>query len=287
MKHIGTLRIETRRLILRRFTVADAQAMYDNWASDPEVTKFLTWPTHSSVEITKMVLSDWVAGYEKPDFYQWAIEFKEIGQPIGSISVVSHNDRAELVHIGYCIGRNWWHKGIMSEALQAVMDFLFDQVGANRIESRHDPRNPHSGAVMRKCGMKYEGTLRQSDWNNQGICDASWYALTASERNAPMVFHKLVRDKIPEFIAAQGERANIRVLEEEEYARCLERKLDEEVEEYHRAQNLEELADILEVVLALSEDLGYTHEELVKAYQEKHEKRGGFDNRFFLVSKEG
>lgn len=62
------------------------------------------------------------------------------------------------------------------------MDFFFDIVGVNRMESRHDPRNANSGAVMRKCGMRYEGTLRQSDWNNQGICDASWYALLAEER---------------------------------------------------------------------------------------------------------
>lgn len=63
------------------------------------------------------------------------------------------------------------------------MDYMFDEVGVNRVESRHDPRNPNSGAVMRKCGMKFEGTLRQSDWNNQGICDASWYGLVAEERD--------------------------------------------------------------------------------------------------------
>ena len=70
----------------------------------------------------------------------------------------------------------------MTEALQAVMDFLFEEVGVNRIESRHDPRNPGSGKVMDKCGMQYEGLLRQSDWNNQGICDAVWYGLLRSER---------------------------------------------------------------------------------------------------------
>ena len=182
MKHLGTKTIETPRLVLRRFCLEDARPMYDNWASDPEVTKFLTWPAHSGVDISKMVLADWVAGYEREDSYQWAIELKSIGQPIGSISVVSHNDRAELAHIGYCIGRQWWGQGIMTETLQSVMDFLFDEVGVNRIESRHDPRNPGSGAVMRKCGMRFEGTLRQSDWNNQGICDDCWYALLAEER---------------------------------------------------------------------------------------------------------
>jgi ribosomal-protein-alanine N-acetyltransferase len=111
MKHIGTKKLETTRLILRRFTMADAEPMYRNWTSDPEVTKYLTWPAHGSVDISRMVLSDWVAGYEKDDFYQWAIVLKETGEPVGSISAVSLNDKAELAHIGYCIGRNWWHRG--------------------------------------------------------------------------------------------------------------------------------------------------------------------------------
>ena len=71
---------------------------------------------------------------------------------------------------------------VTSEALKMVMDYLFDVVNVNRIESRHDPRNPNSGKVMQKCGMKYEGTLRSADKNNQGICDISYYALLKSER---------------------------------------------------------------------------------------------------------
>lgn len=182
MKHLGTKTIETARLELRKFTLDDASAMFGNWASDPEVTKYLTWPAHGSVEISEMVISDWVSHYGEDTFYQWAIIPKALGQPIGSISVVSRNDAAELVHIGYCIGKAWWRKGYTSEALKAVMDFFFDEVGVNRVETRHDPNNPNSGRVMRKCGMKYEGTLRQSDRNNQGICDASWYGLLKEER---------------------------------------------------------------------------------------------------------
>lgn len=182
MKHIGTKELNTSRLILRRFTMEDAEPMYRNWASDPEVTRFLTWPTHGSVEISRMVITDWVAGYEKDDFYLWAIVPKELGEPIGSISVVSTNDQVDMVQIGYCIGKNWWHRGFMSEALKAVLDFSFEEVGANRVEAVHDPRNPHSGGVMRKCGMKYEGTLRQYGWNNQGVCDVCWYGILAQER---------------------------------------------------------------------------------------------------------
>lgn len=86
-----------------------------------------------------------------------------------------------MVHIGYCIGRNWWHQGITSEAFSGIIPFLIEEVGAERIESRHDPRNPNSGKVMQKCGLTYEGTLRKADHNNQGICDASYYGLLAEE----------------------------------------------------------------------------------------------------------
>ena len=175
MKHLGTRKIETDRLILRRFTLDDAEEMYRNWASDPEVTKFLMWPTHSNIEVTKFVLTDWVESYANSDKYEWCITKKEDDEPIGSIGVVKINERANAMEIGYCIGKEYWHQGITSEAMQAVMKYLLDEVGADRIESRHDPKNPHSGAVMRKCGLKYEGTRVRADWNNTGICDTALY----------------------------------------------------------------------------------------------------------------
>lgn len=182
MQHFGTKRLETERLVLRPFVMGDAPAMYRNWASDPEVTKYLTWSAYSSEETAVAVLTEWTAMYPDPTFYQWAIELKSLGEPIGSISVVQYDDRAELAHIGYCIGKKWWNQGIMTEALREVMDYLFAEVGVNRVESQHDPNNPGSGAVMRKCGMRYEGTHRQSVRSNQGIVDACWYALLAEER---------------------------------------------------------------------------------------------------------
>lgn len=182
MKHSGTQRLETERLVLRRFVKEDAAAMYKNWAADKEVTKYLMWPAHSSQKVSEKVIEDWVKAYDSKSYYQWAIVLKEKGEPIGSISVVHMNEEVSMAHVGCCIGKAWWHRGVMSEALKAVMDFLFDVVDVNRIESRHDPRNPNSGKVMEKCGMRYEGTLRSSDRNNQGICDASYYALLKSER---------------------------------------------------------------------------------------------------------
>lgn len=182
MTHCGTQRIETERLLLRPFSADDAEAMYRNWASDGEVTKYLTWPAHANAGVTKAILEEWVPCYAQKNYYHWAIVLKERGEPIGSIAAMQLHEETDTAHIGYCLGRAWWHQGIMSEALKAVMNFFFDEVGANRVESRHDPRNPHSGAVMKKCGMQYEGTLRSADRNNQGICDACWYAMLKSDR---------------------------------------------------------------------------------------------------------
>lgn len=73
--------------------------------------------------------------------------------------------------------------GITSEALLALIPYFFDDVKANRIESQHDPNNPNSGRVMLKCGLNYEGTLKQADYSNRGIVDACVYALTADDYN--------------------------------------------------------------------------------------------------------
>ena len=100
-----------------------------------------------------------------------------------------------------------------------------------------------------------------------------------------MVYEKLVRDLIPDLIAAQGEKPNIRILDDAEYRECLSRKIDEEVQEFHKENNLEELADILEVVYSLAEING-GREELERIYVKKHEARGGFSKRIFLISKE-
>lgn len=181
MNHKGTQTLETSRLILRQFRLSDADAMFRNWASDDEVTKFLTWPAHADVSVSKEYIDSLIEDYKDPSLYNWAIELKGIGEPVGAISVVRCDPEVGSMHIGYCIGRNWWHRGITSEALAAVIRFLMEDVGVNRIDSRHDPRNPNSGKVMMKCGLRFEGTLRQSDVSNQGICDASWYGLLREE----------------------------------------------------------------------------------------------------------
>lgn len=177
LEHKGTKTIETSRLLLRRARIEDAEAVFRNWTSDCSVTEYLTWPAHETPAVTEAVLNHWIGQYANENFYQWIIVLKEIAEPIGTISVVSQSDAECKAEIGYCIGKAWWHRGIMTEALGAVIDFLFEEVGMERIEACHDVNNPHSGAVMRKCGMKLEKAEPKGGRNNHGICDICRYAI--------------------------------------------------------------------------------------------------------------
>ena len=87
MRHTGTLELETDRLLLRRLLSQDAPQMYENWANDPAVTRFLRWEPHKSPAETRELLSAWAELYPNPDYYQWAIVEKATGQVFGSISV--------------------------------------------------------------------------------------------------------------------------------------------------------------------------------------------------------
>jgi len=182
MNKAGTQTIETHRLVLRRFRMEDAEDMFRSWASDPEVTRFLTWPTHSSADTTRAVLGDWIPRYEDGGYFNWGIVLKETGRMIGSIAVVRLDEAIEEAEMGYCMSRAYWGQGIMPEALRAVVDYLFDTVGVNRILAAHDVKNPNSGRVMEKAGLREEGVRRAGGKNNQGICDVSFHGILRGDR---------------------------------------------------------------------------------------------------------
>ena len=181
LNHQGTKKLETERLILRQFKIEDYVEMYNNWACEDVVTKFLTWQTHTNQDVTKSVLADWISKYANKDFYNWAIELKEENRLIGNISVVSLREETLSAILGYCMGSKWWGKEIMPEAGKAVLKYLFEEVGFNRIAANHDKNNPKSGRVMQKIGMTYEGTLRSAGFCNQGIIDDVRYSILKSE----------------------------------------------------------------------------------------------------------
>jgi ribosomal-protein-alanine N-acetyltransferase len=179
MTHKGTIALETERLILRRFTLDDAEAMFRNWASDPEVTKYARQAAQTSVDEARLTCNEIVSSYENNDFYYWNIVLNDL--PIGRINITQVNDVIEMVHISFMIGMNWWNKGFTTEALDAIVRFFFEEVGANRIEGRNDPQNPSSEKVMIKCGFRYEGTLRKGGKNSFGLVDCKQYAILAED----------------------------------------------------------------------------------------------------------
>ncbi len=161
MKHCGSVRIETERLILRKFTIDDAKEMFENYASRDAVTKYMPWHSHKNIEETKEYLSTCVLPkYEQVDVYKWAIVLKETNQVVGAIDVVSNNDEQKRAELGWVLSDDYWGRGLMPEAAREVLKLLFE-VGYCRIFAIHDIDNPKSGRVMQKIGMLHEGTMKK------------------------------------------------------------------------------------------------------------------------------
>lgn len=178
--HKGTQPLKTPRLTLRKFTPDDAPAMFETWACDERATRYLTWTPHETPEFTRALLEEWCAAYENPAAYNWIIEYK--GTPIGSISVVRISEANEYADLGYCMGYQYWNQGFMPEAVKAVIDYLFAEVGFNRIGISHAVKNPASGRVAQKCGLKFEGIRREYFKTPSGeFLDISEYAILRSE----------------------------------------------------------------------------------------------------------
>lgn len=182
LNHTGTIRLETDRLILRPTSINDAEQMY-NWASDPEVSKYLFWQPHADIEVTKGVLADWDKKNERLDYYHWGIVLKDTEQIIGAGGVVGGVDeRHHSADLGYCLSRAYWGKGYMTEAISAMIAYLFNTVGLNRISASHDTDNVASGRVMQKCGMTFEGIRRQSHYCvRRGFYDSAYYAILKTD----------------------------------------------------------------------------------------------------------
>ncbi len=143
---------ETARLKLRRVREDDVKAIYEGWAKDPEVSKYLTWHPHKSVEDTRMVMDYWLSEYSKETCYRWGIELKESGTLIGMIDVVGYEGGVPV--IGYCSARKYWNRGYMTEALKAVADELF-AAGFSEIKAEVVEENGASNRVIQKAGFEY------------------------------------------------------------------------------------------------------------------------------------
>ena len=168
--------LETERLVLRKVKATDLQAMHA-YGSDSRVSKFVTWERHESEADTEAFLNFVLNRYEEGQLAPWAIEYKSNGQMIGTIDFVSWKPASRVAEIGYVLHRDYWKKGIMTEAVKRVIRFGFERMNLERIEAVCLPENAGSYRVMEKAGLQYEGTLRRARVIKGKNQDVKMYAI--------------------------------------------------------------------------------------------------------------
>lgn len=173
-------RIETERLVLRKMTMADAADIYE-YGKDPEVARHVLWDAYRNVGEAKQYLRYIQRQYRMGDPSSWGIELKETGRLIGTIGFMWWNRNYRSAEVGYSLSRDCWNKGLMTEALRAVIRFGFEEMNLNRIEAQHETGNPASGRVMEKVGMQKEGVLRSRLFNKGRYVDVALYAILRRE----------------------------------------------------------------------------------------------------------
>ena len=252
MRHTGTQMLATERLTLRRFTAEDAESMFFNWSNDPEVTRHLTWEPQESVESTAAFLEEWEKEYEDSETYRWAIELNEIEQPIGVIEVISADERIGSAEVSFRIGKEYWHRGYTSEALEEIIRFLMGEVGFGRVWAKTDTANVHAGEVMERCGMLPEGVLKRAGWNNTGVVDLSIYGKAvsaAAAEDAPEEEEEMTTH-VSKVMGEDGKLRNVISDETMEYVGILA-KLELSPEEAETAKK--DMADMLDYIDQLNE----------------------------------
>ena len=172
--------LQTQRLILRPFQKDDVDDFY-NYAKHPEVGPKAGWPAHTSRRESKRILEE--SMLDRPGVF--AIEEKETNTVIGSISYQVDGLRVSqsgYFEIGYALGKQWWGKGYMTEAVGKVVDYLFRTKKAVLLTARRSPANHRSARVIEKTGFRYVGTLRQTAYTLEGkIRDTVFYSMTYPE----------------------------------------------------------------------------------------------------------
>ena len=166
---------ETKRLILRPFKIEDAKDVFA-YASDVENTHYMIWERHKSIDDTLKFLEWELGNYQKGGCYDYAFILKETGALIGSGGCMAVN-APHSAEIGYIIDKKYWGRGLVPEAMSALIDYFTKKLKIKRIEAKHFCENENSGRVMEKLGMQYEGTMRQKVFAQGKYWDVKQYAL--------------------------------------------------------------------------------------------------------------
>jgi [ribosomal protein S5]-alanine N-acetyltransferase len=179
-----TQTIETERLILRKFSLSDANDMLKYWISDPSVQFMYGEPIYANDQEVGELLNKYISAYETMNYYRWAIILKETDECIGQVAFFLVNRENHFGEIEYCIGRVFQKRGLATEATKAVMKFGFESINFHKVQICHREGNIASQKVIEKCGFKYEGTLRDYFYLDGQYFDRLYYSLLKEEWNS-------------------------------------------------------------------------------------------------------
>ncbi len=173
----STPTIETSRLILRKMTLGDARDVFD-YGRMPDVSRFCVWETHASEDDARAFIKSAIDKYENNEPSDWGIFLKSENRLVGAIGMVNVSIANHRCEVGYAISKNHWGKGITTEALKAIIGYLFNDLGFHRIEARCFHENIGSYRVMEKAGMKNEGLAVDQMYVKGQYWSMKLYAIT-------------------------------------------------------------------------------------------------------------
>jgi ribosomal-protein-alanine N-acetyltransferase len=172
----GLPALETPRLTLRRMTLRDAQDVFA-YSRDEQVARHVLWEAQRSIGDARAYLRYMIRQYRHNQPASWGIVLRETGRLIGTIGFMSYSEDHASAEVGYSLSRDYWNRGLMSEALEACLRYAFEEMGLHRVEAQFELDNPASGRVMEKCGLQKEGILRGRLYNKGRYVDVCLYAM--------------------------------------------------------------------------------------------------------------
>lgn len=160
---LGTVTLETERLVLRRFCITDVNDVYKNWGSQQEIYRFLPWEAHQSIEETQNIVGKWIERYIEKFRFFWCIELKERKESIGAIWLSNYSKENQSIDTGFCIGTEFMGRGYCTEALKRILRYIKDNKGKElkSVKGTNDLDNAASGKVFQKSGFEFKGVVHQ------------------------------------------------------------------------------------------------------------------------------
>lgn len=181
LTHIGTTTIETERLILRRFNYTDDEDMLQYWVADERIQSLYSEPVYTTKDEVKGLLDKYIGSYDKDDYYRWAIIEKKSNKCIGQIAYFLVDNKNHFAEIEYCIGTEFQCKGYATEATKAIIEYGFKKINLHKVQICTKTINQPSKRVIEKCGLTYEGTMRDFFYMNGEYVGRLYFSILKSE----------------------------------------------------------------------------------------------------------